>query len=160
MPAGVRVDAPVESIDVAPTLLELARIPAPAVMQGRSLTGFFGGARPPAGRAVFSEKVADPEGTLLFDEVDSVAVVQGRWKLIRSAVGEEPATLELFDVETDPFEKRSLTREAPDVVTRLLRELDEWEARTADVRLAGGEIDMDSLSDAERERLRSLGYLE
>ena len=46
VPSGLRVDAPVENIDLIPTVLELTGLEAPPGLHGRSLLPLFDGAAP------------------------------------------------------------------------------------------------------------------
>jgi len=65
------VDTPVSLADIAPTVLELAGLPRPAGMNGRSLAGDV------APRPLLIELV--PDGVILRD---LVAVVDGEWKVV------------------------------------------------------------------------------
>jgi len=53
--AASRLDAVTRSIDIAPTLLDLLRIPVPATMEGESLAGELHGAHTRADRAAYEE---------------------------------------------------------------------------------------------------------
>lgn len=93
---------PVGLVDLAPTLLELAgyRPPGMPEMDGRSLAALLTGARPdePEGGFAYAEMVQDrnvPESRR--------ALIRGRWKLIESRRGTE-----LYDLRTDPNERRNL----------------------------------------------------
>jgi hypothetical protein len=65
-------------------------------------------------------------------------------------------TVQLFDLTKDPQEKKDISIQSPDLVSRLEKELDAW--RTS----SGGTVDPPSptLSDDTRDALRALGYLE
>ena len=97
MPAG-RIDAPVSTIDLAPTLAALAGISMDEVApwtEGVNLVPVAGGA---ARGPVAMEYAA--EGTI----TPMVALCEGRWKYIRCPADPEI----LFDMETDPGERRNL----------------------------------------------------
>jgi len=163
VPAGLRVDALVQSIDVFPTLVELAGIAPPAGIQGRTLSPYFEldplAPSPPV-RPAFAEQHGDPVAGLERADVDSVAVVAGRWKLIHNTRAPEGVPeFELYDTAEDRFERRNLAEELPDVVERLRGELDGWRQRTAGVRLPAGRSSSEDLGPEERARLRALGYL-
>ena len=104
--SGVVLDPIALNIDLAPTILELARIPRPSTMQGKSLLGMITGR---------SGAVRDRFLYEYFFEVDYevptlVAVQRGRYKLIRYRAN--PAWTELFDLQRDPLETRNLATSA------------------------------------------------
>jgi arylsulfatase A-like enzyme len=168
LPAGVTVDEPVGLIDVAPTLLSLARLPIPASAQGRDLLPLV--AATAAGEApsargfrvepVFAERTTEgiergfPRGAL----PTSWAVVTSDWRLIRNPGAPEGAPeVELYDRRTDPLSLTDVAAEHPEVVERLAQTLAGWRAWVDDHKLeadASGQV-----SAEELERLRSLGYL-
>ncbi|RMH39038.1 MAG: hypothetical protein D6689_17830, partial [Deltaproteobacteria bacterium] len=97
-PAGKRVADPVEDVDLAPTILEVAGVdPIPGV-DGESLVPLVRGGR--VARPLYA--VAE-----FLDHARAVRV--GRWKLIRGAGGAS----ELYDVEADPTEKTNRADDAP-----------------------------------------------
>ena len=122
---GVRCNDVVEQADIAPTLAALAGIPAPATWEGRSLASACapGESDPAADRAVFSMNFEqNPRFAPL--RTGSVAVIDGRWKLIRY-MGRlhypfmPPLHDELYDVVADPDELHNLAAQQPAVVQRL-----------------------------------------
>jgi arylsulfatase len=102
--AGLRSDALVELIDVAPTLLALAGLPIPAEMQGRSLLPILTGQASPHQHRDFVRSE-------YYDAVDlphhSFATMyrDRRWKLV---VYHGTGLGELYDLDGDPFEFQSL----------------------------------------------------
>ena len=97
-----RIPEPVGLVDLAPTILDLAGFVPPAMpaMDGHSVADLVSGTRTPNADAgyAFSAQVVDRsvgEGMR--------AVVEGRWKLI-----ETPRGRELYDMRTDPDERRDL----------------------------------------------------
>ena len=124
--AGKRCDTPVEQADIAPTLAALAGVPAPADWEGQSLIGACGDTEsggPDSDRAIFSMNFEqNPRFGAL--KTGSVAVVQGRWKLIHymGAIHYPfmPALHdELYDVVADPGERTDLAAQQPEVVRQL-----------------------------------------
>ena len=113
-----RYDALVESIDVLPTLFELAALHEPENCQGRSLVATISGSgRPAPDRdAAFSENVvpevitggdmdfhfAKGEGVKGVRHPDARMVRTKRWKYIYYGSGEA----ELYDLRDDPRERR------------------------------------------------------
>jgi arylsulfatase A-like enzyme len=53
----------------------------------------------------------------------SYAIVDQNWKLVSN---EDASYVELFDIAADPYEKNDLKEDEPEVVKRLLEELDAW----------------------------------
>ncbi|MCZ6649377.1 MAG: sulfatase [Acidobacteria bacterium] len=105
LPAGVRVDAQALNLDLAPTLLDLAGVPRPMAMQGRSLIPVARGEQDSWRQDwLFMEQY--PEG----GSPPLLAVRGERWKYVR-AWG-ETVEEELFDLAGDPGERRNLAGEA------------------------------------------------
>lgn len=102
---GKPVDAMVLNIDVAPTMVDLARLPIPERMQGKSLVPFLGG-QPREWRSEFfyehhfSEKIIPP----------SEGVRTEKWKYIRWTKS-DPVIEELYDLKADPLEEKDLSKE-------------------------------------------------
>jgi len=105
LPAGARVDAQALNLDLAPTLLDLAGVPAPMAMQGRSLM--------PVARG---EHGSWRQDWLFMEQYPAggspplLAVRGERWKYVR-AWGKTMAEV-LFDLQNDPGERRNLAGEA------------------------------------------------
>jgi arylsulfatase A-like enzyme len=151
--AGRVVDAPVTLLDVAPTVLDVLGLPAPASFQGRSLLGLARGGPAPGGRLLVAQ--TDRSGARLRS-------VRGeRWKRIevRDAGA---ATLGLpvregallFDLESDPGEQRDRSAEEPAVARYLSAALAAAESGAPE---AHAPVPVE-LSPEERARLRALGY--
>jgi arylsulfatase A-like enzyme len=137
---GRRAAAPVQNLDLAPTLLEaLAMASGQRGFEGRSLVPLMrgGAARP---RHVFAA-----QGPLR-------SVTDGRLKLIHDL---RAGRFWLYDREADRGETRDLLAAAPPGLRLLRRELSSW--------LSGVEGEPSRTLDAADEmekRLRSLGYLQ
>lgn len=170
-PAGIkggqRITQTVQSIDVVPTLLELAGIPIPDRAQGRSLVPLLQPDSSPqvvaalSERPVFSERLTIPsEDAGNPDSVDSYAIVWKGWKLIHNVKRPEGfPEIELFNHRKDPWTRENVAEQHPDVVAELKARLEQWMEETAAVKLKHG-IDTDNLSPKELERLRGLGYIQ
>ncbi|MBK8741393.1 MAG: sulfatase-like hydrolase/transferase [Betaproteobacteria bacterium] len=100
---GVRSEALVEAVDVAPTLLEAAGLPVPESMQGRSLGSLLEG-RADAHRhkpyvvTEFHDSIGGPKHT---DHTHGSMVFDGRYK---SVVYHGHRIGELYDLQDDPGE--------------------------------------------------------
>ncbi len=103
-PAARKADALALNIDLAPTLLDLAGLPAPARMQGRSLRPLLQTANAPADwpRDFFYEHLTAPKII-----PSSEGVRTERWKYFRW-LNVEPVVEELYDLRLDPQETANL----------------------------------------------------
>jgi arylsulfatase A-like enzyme len=116
VPAGKVSDEVVHMTDVFPTLLAAAGLePDPAwKVDGRNLL------------AVWQGKEKGPERTLFWEwRVENyyqVAAMRGDLKLV--ITGKNPP--ELFNVVTDPGERRSVLAEHPELAQKLRKELEGW----------------------------------
>jgi arylsulfatase A-like enzyme len=124
--AGRRCAVPVQQADIAPTLAALAGVPAPADWEGESLLGACADTPSDASaahRAIFSMNFEqNPRFGAL--KTGSVAVVEGRWKLIHYMGALHYPDMprlhdELYDVLADPAERNDLAARQPAVVERL-----------------------------------------
>ena len=111
----------VESVDLYPTLVELAGLPEPDVPQGldgRSLVPLLRDPSSPGAEAVFHVYPRQSEGRRLIGR----AVRTERYRLVEwKEPGAPPDTaeLELYDYQTDPDETRNLAAEQPEIVAEL-----------------------------------------
>ncbi len=144
VPAGRVVETPVRLIDVAPTLLRMAGArPLPGAL-GRDLRGAIDGDDDEV-RTAYLETVATQ---LDMGWSPLLGLRAGGFKYIRAP---RP---ELYDLRADPAEKRDLAALEPERVASLDALL---EARlSASPEASPPPV---ALSEAEREQLRSLGYL-
>ena len=166
IPAGVVVDATVESLSLMTTLLELSGIPVPETAQGQSLLPMVVSPNDPTAlgwveRPAFSERkrIASRRERADYD-VDQYSVVLDGWKLVRNVDPPEGMPeFELYDHADDPLDHNDVTAHHPDVVERLTAEL-VGRLRYVEARkLPTDENVSEGLSPAELRRLRSLGYI-
>lgn len=138
---GRRVPAPVQNVDVLPTILDLLHVtPSAWTPQGRSLVPLV------AGRAMAPE--------IAFSAQDALrSANDARFKLIRNT---RTGTAQLYDLVADPGEHADVAASHPAERARLDTALDAWlvlhdaaNART------GGEAARDV-----QNALRALGYME
>ncbi|MEE2613748.1 MAG: sulfatase [Acidobacteriota bacterium] len=166
LPAGMVVDATVESLSLMTTLLELSGIPVPETAQGQSLLPMVASPNDPTAlgwveRPAFSERkrIASRRERADYD-VDQYSVVLDGWKLVRNVDPPEGMPeFELYDHADDPLDHHDVTAHHPDVVERLTAEL-VGRLRYVEARkLPTDENVSEGLSPAELRRLRSLGYI-
>ena len=160
-PASLRPGAsaaPVQLVDVMPTILDLAGLDAPARLDGRSLAATLrGDAAPP--RPAYSEQRSARGDCLQLAlpphcRLDRFAVQTERFKLVAS---KRPAWTRLYDLDADPLETRDVAAMHPDEVTRHLELIDAHRRSAAldPPEVEGNPIDPDTLR-----RLHELGYVE
>lgn len=166
LPAGMVVDATVESLSLMTTLLELSGIPVPETAQGQSLLPMVVSPNDPTAfgwveRPAFSERkrIASRRERADYD-VDQYSVVLDGWKLVRNVDPPEGMPeFELYDHADDPLDHNDVTAHHPDVVERLTAEL-VGRLRYVEARKLPTDEDVsEGLSPAELRRLRSLGYI-
>jgi arylsulfatase A-like enzyme len=144
IPAGRVVEQQVQSIDLAPSVLDLVGAPAPASFAGHSLVPLWSGERWPGQELAFSQ-------TANFRRPHLFAIRSPRWKL---HVNPDDGVEELFDLTADPGETQSLIAGHPDVAEKLRGVLQTTMQTDADEE---GHINLDRNTV---ERLRAMGYLE
>ena len=160
VPAGLVVERTTQSIDLLPTLLDLARVPVPAEAQGHSLVPLLATPEDPAaygrGRAAaFSEISADDE----YGVPEAYAVVHEGWKLIWNVeLHDERPELELFDHAADPLNLVNLATERPEKVEELKSLIERWRSDAEAARITDEGL-AEELSPEELEELRALGYV-
>jgi arylsulfatase A-like enzyme len=140
-----RVEGPVMSVDVMPTILELAGAAGTGPMAGRSLVAAMRGGEPAPGEA-YAE--------LLYRYGTGRALVRDHTKLVEITVGDRRLH-ELYDLGRDPGEQRNLaagTGAEPEFAGRLA-EVTAWAERH---RVDGAEA---AITPEMEQRVRALGYV-
>jgi arylsulfatase A-like enzyme len=110
IPANHSIAAPVESIDIMPTILDLLHMPAPAIVQGKSLVPLINGAT----------SQVHPGAITMLDTYSQFSLVTNDWHLIWNQQSHTPA---LYDYHADPLETNDLASQHPDVVGQLYEQL-------------------------------------
>jgi len=159
---GRRIGYLVRSIDVMPTLLELAGV-APAdqpPMEGASLVPLLDdAAAPDPGRAAYADSLniltVVSFGGLPADVVDDLlfSVNDGSWSYVHHL--QHPEKSELYDLGNDPRQLVNLIAERPEETRRMQRILVSHPFRPRAGDAEPGEASADSA-----ERLRALGYVQ
>ena len=135
IPAGKALDSLVLSIDLAPTLLELAALDPGVNLQGRSLLPLFREAAPPWRRSFLVEYFSDT----VFPRIRNMgyqAIRTERHKYIHYT--ELPGMDELYDLQADPGETKNLVASegAPTLLAQMKSELRRLLAESG----AGGQV--------------------
>ncbi len=158
---GAVVDTPVQTIDVAPTLLDLANIPVDRQMVGRSLVPLLTGEPPAADmadRPVFSltndrtMSVRSGHRKLLIQDWSDHQVA-----LSRTVVDtpETDRTVTWYDLATDPGEKHDLFATRPEEALDLLQALLRFRAGRLEAAGQGTTITVDA---SMRKMMQQNGY--
>jgi arylsulfatase A-like enzyme len=179
LPEGVRIRETVSMIDMLPTLLDLAGLPLPEIVQGQSLVPLMRGTDGWEPRPVFIEQLQPvPTHQTL---VGHIEIIDGRWgasleiwpeelegdDTVRPVGNQRAARphradipdLLLYDLRSDPFATRNVNEAHPELVEQYRRVLTErWEAHQmlSGHFEGGGEM---ALSPDQLETLRDLGYV-
>jgi len=146
--AGRVVDQAVSHVDLLPTILDLAGLPAPENLHGRSLVPLMTGRRPGRDRPVYSESLYP---LLHYGWAPLRALRSERFKLI------DAPRAELYDLAQDPSEEDNLHGRDPNLANDLIAALAGLRKRIESGERSGGggaAIDEQTLA-----KLRSLGYV-
>jgi len=165
---GVRVEGPVALVDTAPTILDLLGIPIPEPFQGTSLLPRLRGEVPEAeegARPLFSENHGFVVRASLrrggYKYIRTYEITEGKEKALEFYPGQEARLTpygdrELYDLRTDPQERRNLVEGLPDLAASFDREtqaMRDAAIRVSKPAVAAG-VDADML-----DKLRDLGYI-
>lgn len=158
VPPGVRIPATVRSIDVAPTILDLAGLPSEIQFRGLSMLPMLRGGGGGEDRACFGESGALYHIENGRREIEGVGgkwrwMQRGRYKLVHIPRNSRPPIRKLYDLRNDPGETVNLLIDLRGVSVWMERDLDTWltEGRLT----AGPEAQMDQVTF---ERLKSFKY--
>ena len=107
LPAGIKVTAPAQLIDVLPTFLDLTALTAKQPIQGTSLLPVINQNANGTSRVAFTE---------LANEAFVSVLTWGDWKMIRNDANDE---LQLYHLDGDEAEQRNLAGDEPRVTAEL-----------------------------------------
>jgi len=142
-PAGLRVERSVMTVDLMPTILEMAGAAPVPSLAGQSLTGARDGTLPRDEAYV----------ELLYRYGWARALVSGSEKIVRMVRGEQDQT-STYDLDHDPGEQTPLANGSPALADRMAA-IEAWAAEHGSAPATDVEIDGDMAG-----RLKALGYLE
>lgn len=159
IPSGVKVDAQVELLDLAPTMLAYASLPRAKAMKGRNILPYVQGLKswparfliyyetyPGAVRVEAAEKLVDINrpswiGLKIDDLKVSCHLSGSRW--------------EMYNLQADPGENKNLAEPTKGVFIEFSNLLMAWYKGWRSSAVAGR---TDAMSEEDRKRLESLGY--
>ncbi|MDE0887304.1 MAG: sulfatase [Myxococcota bacterium] len=157
IPPGLRIDVPVSSVDLAPSLLALAGLEALPDFEGLDLSELLKGEAPGefATRALYGEANGGVQQASGLPGVYPIfrSVRRGSMKLIERRLA-GVSEYSLFDLAEDPGEQQDLASAHPQLVSELREILAARAVGGAGRR--GAEVELD---ESEIEKLRALGYV-
>jgi len=164
IPSGRRVKGNHSSIDVFPTLLDLTGVPSSLHFDGLSFYRELFGDDSNDKRIIFSEasqprvkNKRDANETLWLNNGNSASAMMGDYKYMDVPWKKFEG---LYQYSQDQAEinnlLRTLEQSDPKVVEQFRKELDQWRTKA----LVGNIDTQFELSDEEREKLESLGYVQ
>ena len=148
--SGVRIETPVENIDLVPTLLEFANVPSTAGLHGRSLVRAIKRARGEPRDYIYSLGV---QGATVRELASGLKLIVAQRKSAK--LGE---TNQLYHLPSDPLERKDLIGHRPKDAARLLSVFEEWLVAYPTERASGSGSRASERTSALRKRLSAIGY--
>ncbi|UCE42289.1 MAG: sulfatase-like hydrolase/transferase [Candidatus Aminicenantes bacterium] len=143
---GLSRSSVVSLVDIMPTLLELAQVPVPVQVQGKSLVPLFSSE---SKNEYFSYcETYYPRFHYGWSELKSYQ--DERYKLIVAP------KLELYDLSDDPGELNNIVNSQPEETRRLMNLINEFIDKTGK---DAYELDYSHMDEESREKLAALGYI-
>ncbi len=146
VPRGLKIESLTRTVDVAPTILDMLKLPPLEGVQGTSLLPLMKGESLDLDLVSYGESI---EAHVVFGASVLRFVRKGRWKYIHKV---KP---ELFDLTEDPGELENLSSIHPEVVERLRAELSAL-IEEAPKQASGARTAIDLATAAQ---LEALGYM-
>ena len=140
---GRRIPAPVQHIDLAPTILDIVKGQKPSGLKGRSLLPLIDGTGTIADDGIYAEALYS---RYHFGWSELYSLTDTRYRLIRAPRDE------LFDLERDPKETASVAGERPQV-RQAMRGALEGLIKNASIEAPS------AVTEEDKQRLAALGYV-
>ena len=165
VPAGRVVDEMTQSIDLMPTIIDLAGLPIPETLQGQSIVPLLASPSSPGSlgwqaRPAFAERMRVEGEPVVGPDIDSYAIIAEGWKLIHNVdnLPEGWPEYELFNHVDDPLNLHNVADANADLVQRLAAQLAEIREWTTAAKLSDEGM-TEGMDAADLGRLRALGYI-
>jgi len=146
-PSGLRVDEPVDLVDLAPTILD-------ALDLGSSIDGFEGRSILPL---LFGDRGREVVVGRTMHERPTYSFREGPWKLVHSV---RSGRTQLYDLDADPAEVHDRAGEQPVRAEAARQSLYRWLRDLTRHPPGGDSAAGGAVSAEDREALRALGYAE
>lgn len=112
------------AIDLVPSLLNLAGVPADAPFDGENISDvLIGNSKQSRTAPIFFRRPPDRKSFYGINNLPDFAMRSGQWKLLCDYGGKKPF---LYDLEKDPGEKVDLALRHPEIVDRLTQAVLTW----------------------------------
>ena len=168
---GRRINAPVQIFDVLPTILEMFSLPAPYPLAGTSLLPLLraGGGDDARAEALLAglraRRIYGSNHNYRISRklIEYYVIADGRWKLLYGLrqfpqhPGGPTSRFLLFDLQSDPFERRNLLGERQDVARALIQDLVSW--RLSHPPYEAGPRGPTQIDREHMQQLQALGYV-
>ena len=159
IPKGKIIPEQVRSLDIFPTILELAGIPLPAHLDGQSLRPFWEGANRPEARTSYAHVYDSGKGAISSDGIEReyASITTPDWRFIKNLKNNED---QLYDRRLDSKDTNNLASSRPDQVKifeQMLFRYFEESAKTKKA-LGVGKVKTGPVSPELRKKLEALGY--
>ena len=153
---GIRINELVQSIDLLPTILEIAGLPAHPNVQGRSLLPLMKRNKTFVNRSLWKilrpfQKDA-PVSLAMEPRKDIYSIITEDYQLLHSL---KSNSVKLFNLANDPLGKSNIAKDHNVIVERLMSELEEFHSATPLHKAS-----IISLDEQTREQLEALGYID
>lgn len=140
--SACRIKGGVQLVDVMPTVLELAGVPALPALQGGSLTACVLAGKEPQPRTVYAQTYAQTGSP-------AVGIRKYPWKLVLTG-----GQYELFNLAADPAERNNIAAARPEELKAMRAELERLLAAMPRRASDSGQQPLAKV----RERMKALGY--
>ena len=145
LPQGKRITARVRLIDIMPSVLDMLNIQVPEDIQGTSLLPYIEGKK----KQDLSSYIESYYPRENYGWSELVGLIDGDWKYIKAP------KQELYNLKLDPKEENNLFQEERQIAQEKRDKLEDIIKNSVSPLIAGKR----DLTDEEREKLRSLGYI-
>ncbi|MCK5221451.1 MAG: sulfatase-like hydrolase/transferase, partial [Candidatus Aminicenantes bacterium] len=136
---------PVSNIDLVPTLISMAGLKRMPGLSGKDLFS-----SDPGNHTFFGEVSQKEFGS----DIELISVIWQNWKMIKDLKSNR---FELYNINKDIDEKENIIGSVPNISSKLKLKIQKWLKNMRKPGIKGKQ--RRSLSDSEREKLRTLGYI-